>query len=186
MEDANGAKTAATIGVLKSSAPIGAFSLANGTLVTASGHSSHAEGDNTTASGTSSHAEGTYTTALGEYSHSEGNSTTAAGVCSHAEGEETRADGHASHAEGFRSHTGVGDAYSFAWSGDDSIVAEYVSHGKGTFNVNPIGGSEGFYVGEKKLSEVISEGVANKADKSALDDLAAKVDSANAALEEVA
>lgn len=168
VEDADGAKTAATIGVLKSSAPIGAFSLANGTLVTASGHSSHAEGDNTTASGVSSHAEGTYTTALGEYSHSEGNYTTAAGVCSHAEGEETRADGHASHAEGYRSHARVGDAYSFAWNGDDSILSEYLSHGKGTFNVNPIGGSEGFYVGEKKLSEVISELVANKADKAAL------------------
>lgn len=186
VEDANGAKTAATIGVLKSSAPIGAFSLANGTLVTASGHSSHAEGDNTTASGTSSHAEGTYTTALGEYSHSEGNSTTAAGVCSHAEGEETRADGHASHAEGYRSHTRVEDAYAFAWNGDDARADQYVSHGKGTFNVNPVGGAEGFYVGEKKLSEVISEWVANKADKEALDELAAKVDAANASLEEVA
>ncbi len=161
VEDANGAKTAATIGIRKSSAPIGAFSLANGTFVTASGHSSHAEGDNTTASGMSSHAEGTYTTALGEYSHSEGNSTTAAGVCSHAEGEETRADGHASHAEGYRSHTRVEDAYACAWNGDDARADQYVSHGKGTFNVNPVGGAEGFYVGEKKLSEVILGSVTN-------------------------
>lgn len=60
---------------------------------------------------------------------------------------------------------------------------------------------DGIYVGEKTLSEVISDGVANKADKATtlegygitnaatkteLETLAARVDAANIALEEIA
>lgn len=150
------------------------------------GPKSIVNGMNAIASGIYSHAEGAYTRAEGEYCHTEGNGTAASGKYSHAEGGYTIADGYASHAEGYKANTIPGDKYAFAWNGDDARTDPYVSHGPGTFNVNPIGGSEGFYVGEKKLSEVISEGVANKADQTALDELAEKVDSANAELEEVA
>lgn len=214
VEDVNGEKTAATIGSRKSDGAVGASSLANGRSVTTSGNFSHAEGTsttasgqyshaegsgttasvfyshaeggNTTASGNYSHAEGSGTTASGLYSHTEGNGTKAEGFGSHAEGNGTTASGDYSHAEGFKAQTKTDDKYAYSWNGDGTRAEPYVSHGKGTFNVNPVGGSDGFFVGEKKLSEVISDGVANKADKTALDNLAAKVDAANAALEEVA
>lgn len=212
VEDASGAKTAVTIGVR--SGTVGDNSFGNGVEITASGESSHAEGVRTQATGNYSHAEGFATTSAGycshtegrgcnaseAHSHAEGQSTTASGYCSHSEGNNTTAAGDyshsegfdataagsCSHAEGYKAQTKTEDDYAFAWNGDGTRAEPYVSHGKGTFNVNPVGGLDGFFVGEKKLSEVISDGVANKADKSALDALAAKVDNANAALEEVA
>lgn len=150
VEDVNREKTAVTIG--SRAGTVGPYSLANGNNVTASGSHSHAEGDNTFAKGVGSHAEGFVTTAPGEYSHSEGYGTIAAGDYSHAGGHD--------------SMTRPGDSDSFAWSG---IVQEddtkYSSHGQGTFNINPVGGLDGFYIGEKTLSEAISDGVAGKADK---------------------
>jgi hypothetical protein len=172
VEDVKGEKTAATVGSRKSDGAVGASSLANGLSVTASGNYSHAEGIGTKASGL--------------YSHAEGSETKAEGFGSHAEGSGTTASGDYSHTEGFKAQTKPDDKYAYSWNGEETRAEPYVSHGKGTFNVNPVGGADGFYVGEKKLSEVISDGVAGKADKTALDDLAAKVDAANAALEEVA
>lgn len=48
-------------------------------------------------------------------------------------------------------------SYTFAWSGDPSDN-RYTSNGAGTFNVNPVGGTEGFYVGTNKLSDLLSGG----------------------------
>lgn len=225
--DANGRKTAVSFGVR--SGTVGDNSFANGVENTASGESSHAEGVRTQATGNYSHSEGFGTTSAGygshaegrggnasaEHSHAEGQSTTASGYCAHSEGNSTTASGdyaHAegfdataagdgSHAEGYKAQTKTEDDYAFAWNGDTERTEPYISHGKGTFNVNPVGGSDGFYIGEKKLSEVISDGVANKADKATtlagygitdaakqtdLEALAAKVEAANTALEEVA
>lgn len=210
VEDVNGEKTAATIGSRKSDGTVGENSLANGRSVTASGNYSHAEGTSTTASGQYSHAEGSgttasvfyshaeggNTTASGNYSHAEGSGTKASGLYSHAEGSGTKAEGFGSHAEGsnttasgdyshtegFKAQTKPDDKYAYSWNGEETRAEPYVSHGKGTYNVNPEGGLSGFYIGEQKLSDVM----AGKADKTALDDLAAKVDAANAALEEVA
>ena len=135
VEDKNGDKTAVTIGSRKSGEPVGLGSLANGGDTTASGDFSHAEGRRTTASGHFSHAEGNLTTASGNYSH----------------------------AEGYLSQTKKGDAHAFAWNGDNSKTEDdpYKSHGPGTFNINPIGGLDGFYIGDRKFSEIL----ANKADK---------------------
>lgn len=135
VEDSNRVKTAVTIGSRKGR--VGTSSLANGNDVTASGYHSHAEGYNTASPGSYSHAEGRETTASGDYSHT----------------------------EGFRSQTKVNDNFAYSWNGDGTRTKPYFSHGEGTFNVNPVGGTDGFYIGEKKLSEVISDGVANKADK---------------------
>lgn len=138
---------------------------------------------------------------MGKYSHAEGFNTTAEGEFTHAEGNRTTASGNYSHAEGFKSQTKTGDSYAYSWNGDSKRTEPYVSHGPGTFNVNPTGGLDGIYIGEKKLSEVISDGVANKADKATtlegygitnaatkteLETLAARVDAANTALEEIA
>lgn len=143
----------------------GQYSHAEGSGTKAEGSGSHAEGVSTKAAGINSHAEGYGTTASGKYSHTEGYGTTASGNGSHAEGYQTTALGNFSHAEGYRSQTLTEDNLAYSWNGDETRAEPYVSHGKGTFNVNPVGGSDGFYVGEKKLTEVISDGVANKADK---------------------
>ena len=154
VEDSSGKKTAVTVGSRGSGGTVGQYSLENGQFVNASGYSSHAEGEGTTASG--------------QFSHSEGQGTTASGYYSHAEGYGTTASGHFSHADGYESQTSEGHQYSFAWNGDTSVINRYSSHGSGTFNINPVGGTDGFYIGEKKLSEVISDGVSDKADKTSL------------------
>ena len=157
----------------------GQYSHAEGSGTTASVFYSHAEGGNTKASGNYSHAEGSGTKASGNYSHAEGSETKAEGAGSHAEGSGTTASGDYSHTEGFKAQTKPDDKYAYSWNGDETRAEPYSSHGKGTFNVNPEGGLSGFYIGEQKLSEVMAK-------KTDLDSLAAKVDAANTALEEVA
>ena len=139
----------------------GFSSHADGGITTASGNYSHAEGYDTTASGESSHAEGDYTTASGASSHAEGGITTASGNYSHAEGYYTTASGNYSHAAGYKAQTRNIDAYSYAWNGDSELGSPYSSHGVGTFNINPYGGLDGFWIGEQTLAEILT----NKADK---------------------
>ena len=147
VDDSNGEKTAVTIGGRSSIGTVGKYSLANGQFVNASGYNSHAEGEGTTASG--------------QFSHSEGQGTTASGYYSHAEGFGTTASGHFSHADGYESQTSEGHQYSFAWNGDTSVINRYSSHGPGTFNINPVGGADGFYIGEQTLSDVIFVSLTN-------------------------
>lgn len=177
VEDANGEKTAVTIGSRKDGGRIGEYSFANGSGVTASVPHSHAEGGDTTASGPYSHAEGVTTTASGENSHSEGNGTTASGPDSHAEGTSTTASGPGSHAEGISTTAlGIGshaagiisetreeDKYAFAWNGDDTRISTgipYPSHGPGTFNINPVGGLNGFWIGQKTFPQAVNAALA--------------------------
>ena len=145
VEDANGKKTAVTIGSREGK--IGKNSLANGY--------------GTTASGFASHTEGNITTASGDYSHAEGHYTTASGFASHAEGHYTTASGAGSYASGFMAQTRSVDPFSFAWSGDAGRETEYESRGPGTFNINPYGGLDGFWIGEQTLYSILT----NKADK---------------------
>ena len=177
VEDVNSNKTAVTIGSRKHGEEIGEHSLANGMDVLASGYASHAEGngttasgpfshaegDGTTASGFASHAEGSGTTASGETSHAEGDSTTSSGYASHAEGHKTTAAGFFSHAEGYLSQTKADDIYAFAWNGDYWKTEEdpYKSNGPGTFNINPLGGLNGFYIGEQTLAGILLSSVTN-------------------------
>ena len=157
VEDVNGEKTAVTIG--SRSGIIGPYSLANGNNVTASGQGSHAEGEGTTASSQFSHAEGQGTTASGYHSHSEGGGTTASGQFSHAEGGSTTASGICSHADGYVAR--AKDDYAYSWNGNFKTDIPYDSHGKGTFNINPVGGVNGFYIGEQTLSDVIFVSITN-------------------------
>ena len=147
-------KTAVTIGSRISYERVGEHSLANGVNVIASGPGSHSEGDSTTASGYYSHSEGKSTTALGDYSHAEGDSTAALGDYSHA--------------GGFHSQTRDTDHYAYSWSGEGTIFPSYTSHGPGTFNINPVGGLDGFYIGGQTLHAILTN-KADKADISATD-----------------
>ena len=107
------------------------------------GVSSFANGDSVVASGDGSHAEGSYTTASGDYSHAEGDGTTASGDYSHA--------------SGFNS--GASDITAFAWQGTDGGYSEptYESHGPGTYNLNPVGGLAGLWIGETTLDALLNE-----------------------------
>ena len=169
---ARGATTASAVAIgSRGAGAVGVYSLANGDNVVASGYASHAEGLGTTASGDTSHAEGSETAASGRYSHAEGFGTTASAYASHAEGFGTTASGFASHAEG--SETAASGRYShasgynavasnitaFAWQGaasDQFDEPEYGSHGAGTFNVNPVGGLAGLWIGETNLAATLS------------------------------
>ena len=133
VKDSDGNKTAVTIGSRVDIDYIGPNSLANGIDLHAEGFCSHAEGNGTVAIGNYSHAEGVGSIAKGYYSH----------------------------AEGYSSQTREGDHLAFAWNGDATISGRYSSHGPGTFNINPAGGLDGFYIGEQTLYEIIT----NKADK---------------------
>ena len=116
-----------------------------GTRIGQVGPRSLSNGSDLTASGLDSHAEGAYTTASGDGSHAEGFGTTASGNCSHADGYWCEAR----------------NTYAFTWNGDSTIQEPYLSHGKGTFNVNPYGGLDGFWIGEQTLYSILT----NKADK---------------------
>jgi hypothetical protein len=134
----------------------GDYSHAEGFETKAIRAASHAEGSYTTASAYASHAEGVNTTASGEVSHAEGSYTTASGEASHAEGSYTTASGGASHASGFLSV--ASHEASFAWQGSDGGYGEspYGSHGNGTYNINPVGGLAGLWIGETNMAATLS------------------------------
>lgn len=134
VEDRNGNKTAVTIGSRLIGMIVGPGSLANGDGVYARGNGSHAAGYNTSAVGDYSRADGGWTEAIG----------------------------YGSHASGIRASTRPEDAYSFAWNGNgDPDYGVYYSHGVGTFNVNPLGGLDGFYIGEQTLAAILLSSVTN-------------------------
>lgn len=62
-----------------------------------------------------------------------------------------------SQALGFDAQTISSDTYSFVWNGDDTraIGDYYTSHGKGTFSLNPLGGTTGIFIGDDTLSSLL-------------------------------
>ena len=46
----------------------------------------------------------------------------------------------------------------FVWDHDQSPIPKYKNHGEGTFNINPENGTDGFYIGEQNLTEIIKNG----------------------------
>ena len=111
-------------------------------------------------------AQGTNATASGAFSHAEGDRTLSSGKASHAEGVATRATGEASHASGVnvyatqRATFGAGvsvngtNSASFIWSGQETSPW-YGTHGKGTFNIDPIGGLNGMWIGNQTFQQAI-------------------------------
>ena len=134
-------------------------SFAQGSDAFADGSESHAEGNLTNASGDYSHAEGNQTDASGDYSHAEGSRTAAWGSVSHAEGYYTKASGQSAHADGYRSI--ASNSYSYAWQGSDDylVVSPYGSHGGGTYNLNPVGGLSGLWIGETNMAGHITAAI---------------------------
>lgn len=151
----------------------GESSHAEGDSSTASGNYSHAEGYHTIASGESANASGYMTKATGDNAHAEGSSTEASGYAAHAEGDVTVASGDVSHAGG--EHTvasghasyaiGTGttssNLYAFTWRGLEyenpyDETPHYGSHGPGTFNISPVGGTSGFWIGNTNLATILS------------------------------
>ena len=139
----------------------GNYSHAEGANTIAYASGAHAEGYGTVAYGQRSHAEGQYTVTSNYFAHAEGNWCYALGHSSHAEGRASIASGNYSHADGVNARSQ--HTYSYAWSGvytastiTDPAVSFYDSHGTGTYNINPVGGISGFYIGEQNLGTIIS------------------------------
>lgn len=132
----------------------------------ARGNRSHAECSNTSALGSYSHAEGYYTKAAGQTSHAEGGNTESNGNYSHAEGQYTYADGWGSHTCGVKSHALNNHYTSFVWQGYNKAdtnaiqkLSEYESNAIGSFNINPINGLSGFYIGKDNFIQCVLSAV---------------------------
>ena len=140
------------------------------------GQSAHAEGEGAGAFGKGSHAEGGSTVATNSYAHAEGLETIAAGINAHAEGKWTQARKDNTHAEGvytIADHKGVhtdgryamsAHENSYIWSGvnltsaadQTNTVKYYKSNGVGTYNINPVGGASGFYIGSTNIATMLN------------------------------
>lgn len=131
------------------------YSFAFGYLVTASGVGSRAFGYNSTASGHYSTADGSGCTASGTGSMAFGQLTTASAGFATAFGRSTVASGAYSLAIGAQAI--ASDFCSFVWNGYGEEPSGYSSHGEGTFNINPVNGSSGFYIGETNLQTLLDE-----------------------------
>lgn len=75
------------------------------------------------------------------------------GAASFAQGFSVTPSALASHASGVFSEIPDDDKFAFAWNGNQQI--RYKSHGYGTFNINPVGGLDGFWIGEQTLSSIM-------------------------------
>ncbi len=67
-------------------------------------------------------------------------------------GSDVHATGLHSIAMGWRAN--ASNAHSFVWGGSGGV---YGSHGPGTFNINPVDGLDGFWIGQRTLSDLIAE-----------------------------
>lgn len=59
---------------------------------------------------------------------------------------------------GINAYAKHNDDYSFVWNGDSTkaLGEFYETHGQGTFNINPVNGLSGFYIGDQTLSGILS------------------------------
>ncbi len=107
--------------------------------------------------GLASFSQGGESVANGSHSMATGYSVSAVGTCSHAEGFSTAAFGDYSHAEG-RNCIAKHDN-SFAWSGN---WTQYSSNADGSFNIDPVNGLSGFYIGKTSLAEHLKTSIEYK------------------------
>ena len=119
------------------------------------------EGISTVASALGSHSEGNNSVASGYYSHSEGLQTIAGGIGSHVEGFVGQVYGMNSHVSGYAPRSYYDNTWT--WNGDNSyyVFNAYSDHGIGSFNINPVGGLGGFYIGSSSLDTILSSYVTN-------------------------
>ena len=132
------------------------YSHAEGFATSANAFYSHAEGRETLTEGNQSHATGQSTKAIGDNSTTLGLETIAYGQQSIAGGHNTFAKGNNSVALGVS--VSANENNTFAWSGNSSDTdTGYQSKGVGTFNINPVNGASGFYLGNKNLGTILNE-----------------------------
>ena len=134
------------------------YSHAEGGLTTANGFYSHAEGLSSIASGDQSHATGSHTEAFGANSTTFGLNTSACGAQSIAAGENVVVEGTDSIALGIAVSSTKNN--SFTWNGVSS--ATYRDLYDGSFNVNPVSGTDGFYIGGVSLNTHLNTKFDNK------------------------
>ena len=134
----------------------GRYSRATGYQTSAIGDYSATAGYNTRAIGVYSSAFGNSTTATGSGSVAFGGLTEATGGSSFAEGQYSKASGLGSKASGFNAVSS--NVTSYSWQGSAGPLAEtpYGSHGNGTYNINPVGGTGGFWIGEQTLAALLA------------------------------
>lgn len=154
---ARGATTTAAVTIgSRGEGDVGEGSFAVGDVVTPSGEFSFAAGSGSKASGYSSASFGIDSDASGFGSFAIGKHTSSPGSYSLAVGVDTSAQGEGSMSAGavsFSTHP-----YSFSWQGTttyDVTNNAYSSHGPGTFNINPVGGLAGFWIGETTLDALL-------------------------------
>ena len=159
----------------------GEGSHAEGRSTKATGNFAHAEGGQKNSStsynaggwatGDGAHAEGVQTSAFATAAHAEGKLTYAGKFASHVEGWQTSADGEFAYAGGYKAYANANNQ--FVWNGaskatsdpvyigNDGIYASGQYKGYGTFNVNPMGGLSGFYIGGDNLCAIIDNAIAD-------------------------
>lgn len=132
------------------------YSHAEGGLTTANGFYSHAEGLSSIASGNQSHATGSNTNALGANSTTFGLNTSACGAQSIAAGEDVVIEGIDSIALGIAVSSTKNN--SFTWNGVSSVSEPpYRDLYDGSFNINPVSGTDGFYIGGVSLNAHLND-----------------------------
>lgn len=160
------------------------------TMATTNALASHAEGIMTVVAAPGSHAEGLgmatplghLGTAGGFISHVEGICSTALGLGSHSGGvnahdnlDQTSPNANAGSFvwQGYRGRLPANEELWFYFAYPTNSLSTnffaqvlaanspYVAHGPGTFNVNPRGGADGFYIGHDTLSQLVAFTFAN-------------------------
>ena len=178
----------------------GRSSVALGNNVTTADDDSFVTGYGGKVTGKIGFASGKNTRAKGNVSTATGEGTTAAGYASSSSGWFTLASAGTSQAHG--KYVSAKDSDSWAWSaGFDSTSAPraslwtaehadniqsltngfYESHGPGTFNVDPIGGTEGFWIGETNLAEhigTVATNIARQLIRDAVSDISVDIQTA--------
>ena len=157
------------------------YSLVNGLNDKSEGEYSHSEGINTITKKPGSHSEGLGWVFPDGESTLDEEYGCSAGFVSHTEGLFCNTEGFGSHTSGVNADDD-GYAGTYVWQGYhgqpltnqqlysilsnldtatqyfEQIIEDnprYKSHGHGTFNVNPVGGSNGFYIGDSTLKTLL-------------------------------
>ena len=121
-------------------------------------------GKNTYSSGRGAIAIGTQTSAIGIGPIAIGYITKATGKFSIATGTNTHANGAYSYAGGNNAESLSNNSGSYVWNGDSKNYSndnKYKSHNSGSFNIAPLNGLNGFYIGEETLCSIIDNAISN-------------------------
>lgn len=94
-----------------------------------------------------------------------GYGASASGKYSFSRGISTKSSGQGSEAHGY--HATSSNLYSYAWNGDNSLSG-YGSHGTGTYNINPVNGLYGFFIGDATLYDIFASALSRTNEETAV------------------